>query len=117
MNSKYGEIPDVMCYNFLSRLIDKLFKIMPLKECHSETVENYITDLIFELSGNAEIFNISNYNPKVLDIICILESIKNEDMSHAEYRRNIFKCISITKQLKEHISDEVKRNAEHMGTL
>lgn len=117
MNSKYGEIPDTMCYNFLSRLVDKLFKIIPLKENHSATVTTYIEDLIYELSGNNELFEVSNYNPKILDIICTLESVKDENMSHAEYRRSIFKCITITRQLKEHISDEVSNNAKLVESL
>ena len=59
MNSKYGDINNTACYNYMARLVDKLFKIIPLKEAHSPTVDTYIEDLIFEISGNKEIF--ANY--------------------------------------------------------
>lgn len=104
MKSKYGEINNTACYNYLSRLVDKLFKIIPLKEVHSPTIETYIEDLIFELNGNNNVFVETGYNPKLIDIISILEAIKNEDMSHKEYRRSVFKCISITEQLQEYMS-------------
>lgn len=110
MNSKYGEIDNTACYNYLSRLVDKLFKIIPLKEVGSPTVDTYIEDLIFELSGNNEVFVETEYNPKLVDIISILEAVKNEDMNHKEYRRSIFKCITITEQLQEYMS-EVINNA------
>jgi len=110
VNSKYGEINNTVCFNYLTRLVDKLFKIIPLKEIHSPTIDTYIEDLIFELCGNNEVFAETEYNPKLIDIISILESIKNEDMSHKEYRRSVFKCISITEQLKEYVS-EVINNA------
>ena len=107
MKSKYGEINNTACYNYLSRLVDKLFKIIPLKEVHSPTIETYIEDLIFELSGNNDVFAETEYNPKLIDIISILEAIKNEDMSHKEYRRSVFKCISITEQLQEYMSEVI----------
>lgn len=104
MNSKYGDISNDACYNYTVRLIDKLFKIIPLKEVHSPTVDSYIEDLIYELCGNNAIFEETEYNPKLVDIISILEAIKNEDMTHKEYRRSVFKCITITEQLKEYMS-------------
>lgn len=104
MNSKYGDINNTACYNYMARLVDKLFKIIPLKEAHSPTVDTYIEDLIFEISGNKEIFAETEYNPKLVDIICTLEAIKNEEMSHKEYRRSVFKCITITEQLREYMS-------------
>lgn len=111
MNSKYGEIPNLVCFNYLSRLVDKLFKIIPLKETHSNTVTVYIEDLIYEITGNNSLFTDSNYNPKILDIICILESVKNTNMTHSEYRRAIFKCITIANQLNDYIKSEVSKDA------
>ena len=80
MNTNYGEVNNTACYNYLSRLIDKLFKIIPLKEVHSPTIDTYIEDLIFELRGNEEVFEETEYNPKLIDIISILEAVKNERM-------------------------------------
>lgn len=113
MNGKYGDIPNSVCYNFFTRLVDKLFKIIPLKESNSDTVNSYIKDLIYELLGYNSIFEMTDCNPKVLNIVCILESVKNEDMKHYEYRRNIFKCITIAKQL-QNIVCEVNYNAKRV---
>ncbi len=101
MNSQYGWIPDKTCENYYKKLVDKLFKIIPLKEENADTVEVYIQDLIYELVGNDDVFFLSNDDSRVIDIVSILQSIKNEDMSHAEYRRAIFKCITLTNQLCE----------------
>ena len=116
MNSKYGEVQNEVCYNFFTRLVDKLFKIIPLKESKSNTVDSYIQDLIYELLGNNAIFEMTECNPKILDIICVLESVKNENMKHSEYRRNIFKCITIAEQLKDMVC-EVNYNAKCLEHL
>ena len=109
MQTKYGDISDVLTYNYLSRLIDKLFKIIPLKETHSNTVGTYIEDLLFELTGNNSVVEDSAYNPKILDIISIIESIKIQEMTHDEYRRLVFKCINTVEQLQEIVKDEVHK--------
>lgn len=117
MQGRYSEIPDLLTYNYLSRLIDKLFKIIPLKETHSKTINTYIEDLLFELSGNTSVFIDSNYNPKILDVISIVEAIRIQEMSHEEYRRLVFKCINIVQQLQEIIKDEVSDNERRMESL
>ena len=109
MNSRHGDIPDTLCCNYLSRLVDKLFKILPLKESNSDTIDTYLDDLIFEIGGNHSLMCDTNYNPKIMDIMCILESVRQEDMTHSEYRRAIFKCISISNQLNEYLKEEVDR--------
>ena len=111
MNSRHGDIPNLLCFNYLSRLVDKLFKVIPLKESNSDTVDTYLDDLIFEINGNYSLMKDTNYNPKILDIICILESVRTSEMTHSEYRRAIFKCISISNQLSEYLKEEVESRA------
>lgn len=117
MQGRYGEIPDILTYNYLSRLIDKLFKIIPLKETRSQTINTYIEDLLFELSGNTSVFKDSNYNSKILDIITIVESVRTNDMLHEEYRRLIFKCINTVQQLQEIVINEVNKDEKYMESL
>ena len=109
MNSRHGDVPDTLCCNYLSRLVDKLFKILPLKESNSDTVDTYLDDLIFEISGNHSLMRDTNYNPKILDSMSTMESVRREDMTHSEYRRAIFKCISISNQLNDYLKEEVNR--------
>jgi hypothetical protein len=108
MNCIYGDIPDKACTNYFTRLVDKLFKVIPLKEDNASTVDGYIQDLIYELMGGDTLFEMSDYDSRLIDIILLLQAIKDEDMSHSEYRRAIFKCITLTNQIKNCVGGDIE---------
>ena len=58
--------------NYLNSLISKVYKILPMKEEQNTTTEAYI---------------------------CILESLKEPNISHEVYKSEVFKCISLIEQI------------------
>jgi hypothetical protein len=88
METKYGNLPDIQDKLYKTNLINKFYKILPLKERNSETIEMYIESLIYELYGADIVFNSKK---DFITLISILEMIKSEK-NHAVYKQKIFQC-------------------------
>lgn len=95
-------------YNYLCKLIDRIYKIIPLKEENVETVESYIRNITDEIMGNAELINSIDCDPRVMIITSTLFSIVGET-EHGAYKRSVFKCIRYIEQLKDKVSEELTR--------
>lgn len=106
MKTKYSNIPNTLYYNYTNKLINKLYKIIPLKEGNCPTVDKYISGLLMELSGYKSFIIYLNYDARILSIINTLEFIKNNELDHDTYRDLIFKCINNTKQIQESIDKD-----------
>lgn len=88
MEMKYGQTPNKQCENYRSRLTDRVFKILWLKEEGCSTTDTYIESLIYELCGVSELFN---NNGCFISLIGVLEMIKDETI-HSKYKQKIFQC-------------------------
>lgn len=98
-------------YNYLCKLIDRIYKIIPLKEDNIETVGSYIENIIEEILGNAELINSINYDSRVMIITSTLYSIIGAT-EHDIYKRSVFKCIRYIEQLKDTVSEELSKCVE-----
>lgn len=91
---------------YLDSLINNVFKILPLYEEKNVGIETYIESLLFELYGLDEAIEIK-YSQEYLSILSILESIKKEvskkDSEKKTIKREVFKCISIIKNVLDRL--------------
>lgn len=110
MKTKYSDIPTDLYCNYINKLIDKFYKIIPLKESNCVTTNVYIDGLIIEISGFQEFIEHLNYDARILTILNILNYIQNNELSHYEYRRQIFKCINFIKQIQINVLGEKTNN-------
>ena len=97
-------------YNYLCKLIDRIYKIIPLKEENIKTVGSYIENIIDEIMGNAELINSIDCDPRVMIITSTLYSIVGET-DHSTYKRSVFKCIRYIEQLRDTVSEELEKCA------
>lgn len=89
-----------MCENYFDVLINRLYKILPLKEEGSLTVDKYIESLLSELTGGQDVILLIHEDGQYLSVINSLEFIRTcENISVC--RREIFKCIRIVEKLKQ----------------
>ena len=95
-------------YNYLTKLIDRIYKIIPLKEENSPTIRVYMRSLISEMLSNSELINSLDYDSRLMIIISILNSVIDSD-DHNKYRKDIFKCINYIEQLKRVIQRELSK--------
>lgn len=98
--TKYNPIPSELCENYFDILINRLYKILPLKEEESSTVVTYIESLLSEMTGGQEVILILENDGRFLSIINSLEYIRSCD-DVGVCKREIFKCIRIVETLKK----------------
>ena len=107
MKTKYGNLPDESLVVYMEGLIGKVWKILPLKEEQSLTVERYIEGLLRELIGNQDlVYELSN-NKDFLSILGTLNELINVEEKEI-YRSDIFKTISLIERMKVSLVGESK---------
>lgn len=87
---------------YLDTLINSVFKILPLYEEENVGIETYVESLLFELYGLDKVIKIEN-SYEYISLLSTLESIKknitNLDSEKKVIKREVFKCISIIKNV------------------
>jgi len=95
-------ISDELVNDYLSVLISKLFKILPLKENNSDTLHEYLQSLQIEMFGAINVIDNVQFNrAKVLSIINIIQFFIDNDYDVVVCKREVFKCIDIIKKIEK----------------
>lgn len=88
-------IDDKIIKKQLQKIVDKIFKILPLYEEKNSTVDSYIESLILEITGFTSKYGnvgVSDY----MSVISTLEGLRGiiEDKGkQPTVKREVFKCI------------------------
>ena len=98
IKTQYNSIPCQLHHNYLKNLINRVFKILPMKEEKSDTLDAYISALLQELTGNRDLILYLKNDSRYEMILSNLQSLQNDEVS---YRATVFNTISIIKQLAE----------------
>lgn len=94
METKYGTIPNRVCDRYKDRLVNSIYKVLPMKEEKSKTINTYISSLIYELVG---LEKIADDTGEICSLIAILENlIEEEDLKVV--KREVFRAINIVKR-------------------
>lgn len=91
--------------SYLRYLIDRFFKILPIKESESEYGEesfvSYLQSLQLELLGCKELIVVLHDDPGVISLLGILQYLMdNPDCSVRTVKREVFRAISICNKLR-----------------
>ncbi|HXW03438.1 MAG TPA: hypothetical protein VD651_04165 [Nitrosarchaeum sp.] len=106
MKTKYGKLNKIVVEVSLEAYIDKIFKILPMKEEKCPTLNNYIQGLLREFLGNASLMEGLLYEKDFLSLVGTMGNLMNEDITFEEFRSDIFKSISIVKKMKKNLGDK-----------
>lgn len=104
MDSKYGnDINNEVLVDYFKALINRIFKILPLRQEHILTLDRYVDNLIMELGGGEVI---------LLNQGIYIELINNLEVFHElvevrDIKRQVFKCIDICKKIINKFEKEV----------
>lgn len=98
IDTKYNPIPTKLCSNYFVILINRFYKILPLKEEASPTITQYITSLLSEMTGNKELIDLLQNDGQYLSLLGSLEYLMLCD-NVKTCKREIFKCIRIIEEL------------------
>ena len=91
---------------YFRSLVNRFFKILPMREADEATLTVYIQSLQAEMMGSKELFNSIDYDPAFVTLLSILQyMIDNPCCTVPETRREVFRAISICKKLAERYSE------------
>jgi hypothetical protein len=99
METKYNPVDDSLVEKYLEKLVDKIFKLLPLREEENPTLTMYHHSLMLELTGFRSLFSELNDKAELISLLSSLESLLTiEDFKL--YRSKVFECISLVKKVR-----------------
>jgi hypothetical protein len=93
-------ITDRMVDNYLSGLVNKFFKILPMKETGEPSLNEYMSSLKIELSGCKDIVAKLDDDAMWLTLISILQYMIENECDVKVVKREVFKAISLCKKMR-----------------
>ena len=111
---KYGQVHERSYEEYFHRLINKTYKILPMKEEHSLTLPDYIKSYLAELLGNVELVSILENEPSFLTVVNTIGYLSANEYDVQTCRREVFKCINILKAISKQYFSEKE---SHDGTI
>lgn len=93
-----------MFANYLESLVDRTFKILPLHEEDNEGLFKYIQSLSHELRGLQGVISRLDVDSDYIILLATFETLSEEILLYGEMdsiKREIFKCISIIKRIRD----------------
>ena len=90
-------IPDAVLTSDINRLTNQLWKLIPMRE-NQEDWLSHLDSLMIELAGLNELS--SNTDEKFLILLSKLKGLKIEDTAFQTYRKTVFECISLLREMR-----------------
>lgn len=104
---KYGEIPKENFCRYFEFLIDKTYKILPLKEENSNTLKSYLESFLRELIGNKDLIEMLVDEPHFITVLNTMQFLISEEYSVGICKKEVFKCIKILEKINTKYFKEV----------
>ena len=98
---KYGLLPKENFCKYFEFLINKTYKILPLKEEKSDTLKSYLESYLRELIGNQELVSVLVDEPKFITVLNTMQFLISEEYSDKVCKKEVFKCIRILEEIKD----------------
>lgn len=95
-----ASISEELVCNYFKTLVNRFFKILPMREENEPSLPIYMKSLRSELIGCSDIIVMMDYDPRILTLISTLQYlIQNPDCPVKDVRREVFKSIGICEEL------------------
>lgn len=98
---KYGLLPKENFCRYFEFLINKTYKILPLKEEKSDTLKSYLESYQRELIGNMDLIPLLVDEPKFITLLNTMQFLIAEEYTDKVCKREVFKCIRILEEINE----------------
>ena len=86
---------------FYRRLINCIYKILPLKEEGNDGLDDYVDSVLIQLYGSLNTYPDLNYNQQFISIINTLQYFRNNEYTVKQCKRETFRCINILQNMIE----------------
>ena len=91
-------IPAEIVESDINRLTNQLWKLIPMRE-NEENWKSQLDTVVVELAGLQEL-SMNQMNEKFLILLSKLEGLKLMNISFSVYRKTVFECISLLRELR-----------------
>lgn len=91
-------IPSSVVASDVDRLTNQLWKLIPMRE-NEENWIGQLDSLLIEISGLGSLAKI-NKDENFLILLSKLEGLRVKDSSFSVYRKTVFECISLLRELR-----------------
>lgn len=102
-----SEISNRMISNYMNALVNRFYKILPIKESGEDTLKRYLESLLREMIGLRDLIVFVQDDDRYLTLLAIVQYFIDHDADVATVRTDVFRAISILKKLqKKYCADE-----------
>lgn len=92
--------------SYLNSLIDRFFKILPMRENNEDTLSVYIRSFQCEIIGCQQLLPSLGSGKQWITLLAILQYITdNPDCPISDVRREVFRAIDICSKLKAYLTE------------
>lgn len=86
---------------YLSKLVNKFFKILPMRENNEETLTTYMQSLQLELLGLQALITVIKADADYMTLLSILQYLIDcSDCSISVVKREVFRAVSICNRMR-----------------
>ena len=101
MTNRFGtNLSPRLTSNYFLWMINQFYKILPLRESNSQTLQKYICSLQHELLGCGSFVPMLSEDERFMSLLSILEYLRDQNEELTIVRSEVFKAISIIKKLQ-----------------
>lgn len=101
--------------NYFNRLINKVFRILPLIEEGEKSITVYIDSLQDELDGYRNLVTKYEDDPDYISLLSVIVFIKDnhnsKDVAFAKIRREVFNAINLCCRMRDRLLDCLEESA------
>jgi len=94
-----SRLPDKALESYLQNLVNKVYKILPMKEERCGTLTSYLLSLENELIGCYKLWDTLENEPQFLAVINIVKYLAIEDYDVVVCKREVFKAIHLIESI------------------
>ena len=101
-----NKMPDKALKSYLQNLVNKVYKVLPMKEEQCATLTSYLLSLKNELIGCYNLWQVLEDEPQFLAVVNIIEYLAVEEYDVAVCKREVFKAIRLIESIMQKIVKE-----------
>ena len=95
------EVTDRMALNYLNALVNRFYKILPIKESGENTLKQYLESLQREMLGLRDLMAFIHDDDRYLTLLAIVQYFIDNDADVGTVRTDVFRAISLIKKLQK----------------
>lgn len=104
---KYGELSKKSLQRYCKFLINKVYKILPMKEEKCDTLKQYLESLQVELIGNSQLLEFLVDEPQFISLLNIIQYLISDNYDNKVCKREVFKAINLIEEVNKKYFKEV----------